>query len=212
MFHQADDIKLVLAPFDLRQDGLAITCASGTSMSAKTLLQNVAADLAQRAGSSSSTYSFLAEHGLEDEISAASTRPPDAQSATIALVLADPVAAYEKGLEEFKSGDITTAVVTFAILSGRPDLRSSCLAALAACACFQSAYHVSLEFAQESLEHKENHPRINVIAGYSALKAGEKKVAKRQLALATRLARGNPQYRDEQRCAQRELLLMQLTS
>ncbi|WP_341367320.1 hypothetical protein [Yoonia sp. BS5-3] len=202
MFHQADDIHLFLSPFDLSEVSTKAP-ATAAPMGADDLARLVVASFADRGDDAAAA--FLAKHGLSAD---------DTEELTllIATCAAGPVAAYDTGMTAFKNGQIGAAVQTFAVLAVYGPLRAPALTGLAACACFQKDYDAALLFALESITCKENHPRTHLIAGYSALKAGDKKTAKRQLALATRLARGAPLYRDEQRCAQRELLLMQLSS
>jgi len=124
----------------------------------------------------------------------------------------DPWMVYGFGVRSFGNAQMSEAAYAFTILSLNPELRSVALLGLAACACHQEEYETALVFAKESIPCNDAHPRTYLIAGYSALRSGDKKTAKRQLALAARLARGDARLRSEQRCAQRELLLMQLAS
>ncbi len=212
MFHQADDIKLLLSPFDLSHPSVAKPLAVAEEVSTSALQDSVKASLAARANESRLTYDFVFRHGLCEDLEMGFPVLRDKLSLAADTGAFSLIDIYDLGVKSFKGGDIEDAIYAFFVLTSRTDWRVPALSALAACACFQEAYGAAMQFAQESIAYKETVPRTYLIAGYSALKSGDKKTAKRHLALATRLARGDVRYRDEQRCAQRELLLMQLTS
>lgn len=212
MFHQADDIKLFLSPFDLGETSAARTLAAATTISPNKMKDLVKADLAERAETNPLTHEFMRKSGVCLDTCDDHPTLEDKLSSAMDVQDLNPDTVYHLGLMSFKNGQIADAVYAFSVLAAHPERRAPALSALASCACFQEEYRVALIFAQESIACKETHPRTYLIAGYSALKSGDKKTAKRQLALTTRLARGNANYRDEQRCAQRELLLMQLAS
>lgn len=212
MFYQADDIRLILSPIEpsdvLAKDDLA----AADPVSPHDLLTLTKSDLTIRAKESRPTFDYLEKNNLCDGIELGLPTLEDRLSSATNAHVVNLDAAYDLGAQAFKNGQIGDAIYAFAVLASHPMSRAPALSALAACACFQAAYDIALLFAQESIASKQTHPRVYLIAGYSALKSGEKKTAKRNLALATRLARGDVRYRDEQRCAQRELLLMQLTN
>lgn len=212
MFHQADDIQLFLSPIEPSQVLAANELAAAGPVSPHDLLTLIKSDLTIRTKESRQTFDFLVKNNLCDGIEMGLPTLEDRLSSPTDAHVVNLDAAYDLGAQAFKNGQIADAIYVFAVLASHPMSRAPALSALAACACFQADYAIALLFAQESIASKETHPRVYLIAGYSALKSGEKKTAKRNLALATRLARGDVRYRDEQRCAQRELLLMQLAS
>ena len=212
MFHQADDIQLYLSPYELSEPSAVKAAAAAQPIASADFMKRIKAAMRDRAQESRKTFDFLEENGFCAMVRELDVDPDKVGSSEAAACFTNPVAAYDVGLNAFKRGQIAEAVRAFAVMASQAELQASALAGLAACACFQGKYDIALLFAQESIECKEHHPRIYLIAGYSALKSGDKKTAKRQLALTTRLARGDTRDRDAQRCAQRELLLMQLAS
>ncbi|MDX8355121.1 hypothetical protein [Cognatiyoonia sp. IB215182] len=212
MFHKVEDIKAMLSPLDLSsvrpvdETGHMITFSKSDLCESFKAIAHIEADeqglvsvFAEKNGVGAAIHTGL--QGLEEKL------PEAFGEAGI-----DPWIIYDFGVRSFGNGQIADAAYAFTILSSNPELRSVSLLGLAACACHQEEYETALVFAKESITCHDAHPRTYLIAGYSALRSGDKKMAKRQLALAARLARGDARLRGEQRCAQRELLLMQLAS
>lgn len=212
MFHQVEDIKMFLSPIDLdRTGGDGVDDVVSTVLT-KVLLKNARANAAIMMDEKGLATAFAERNGtcamLETGLRGLKeTLAPAVEGSSVDLQL-----AYDLGVAAFRHAQISDAVYAFTLLTGQTGFRAVALLGLAACACHQEDYKTAHVFAEASIACNEPHPRTHLIAGYSALRSGDKKTAKRQLALAARLARGDPQLRDEQRCAQRELLLMQLAS
>lgn len=66
-------------------------------------------------------------------------------------------------------------------------------------------------FAREAIKTGVRHPSAYRIAGLMELEAGERRAAQSMLAIAARLARNDPRFRDDLHDAQRALLLMHLS-
>ncbi len=212
MFQKADDIKAVLTPVDLHRfraldDAECVIALSTldlpncfkTSMSIDADKLGLAFAFAESNG-----IDVLIEHGINGFREKVPSAFNDSQL--------DLRIVYESGAQSFAREQIADAAYLFSVLASHSELRPFALLGLAACACHQGAYDTAIVFAQENIHSHDILPRTYLIAGYSALQNGNRKTAKRQLALAARLARGDARYRGEQRCAQRELLLMQLAS
>lgn len=212
MFHKVDDIEAMVSPVDLSsvhsvdEANLIVTFSYAEVRNSFEAICDVESDkqgfvVAFFERSDVDTAMQAGIQGVEQKI------PEALNEVDIDLRI-----VYDFGLRSFRDAKIADAAYAFTILLSSSELRSVVLLGLAACACQQDDYPAALIFAQESVSYGDAYPRAYLIAGYSALKSGNKKAAKRHLALAARLARGHDELRDEQRCAQRELLLMQLAS
>jgi tetratricopeptide (TPR) repeat protein len=87
--------------------------------------------------------------------------------------------------------------------------RSEIAAGLAVCAARMERYAVAVTLAELCLGDNDQHPRMLFIAGFCELKRGNRRTAKVYLARAARLARSRPEFRADQRTAQRLLLVLQ---
>ena len=68
-------------------------------------------------------------------------------------------------------------------------------------------YDEALPLAQESLKSGVRHPRAYCIVGMCELLRGNKAAAQENLAMATRMGRNHPEFREDMRLAQRLLLI-----
>lgn len=102
------------------------------------------------------------------------------------------------------------AIVLLVALTEVPAGRGDALIGLAVCAARLSAYEEALALALESRGLRPDHPRASCIAGLAELERGNRRAAQSHLAAAARLARGRPEFQEDLRLAQRNLLLMQI--
>ena len=79
---------------------------------------------------------------------------------------------------------------------------------LAVCAVRLGRTEEAYVFAMESLRRGGKHPRAFCIAGLCELEMGDRNAAQHHLAVATRLARARPEFREDMRMAQKLLLIL----
>ncbi len=85
------------------------------------------------------------------------------------------------------------------------------LAGLASVAASLGRVEQARYFAGEAIKTGVRHPSAFCIAGLMDLEAGDRRSAQARLAIAARLARSDPRFRDDLHAAQRALLLMHLS-
>lgn len=85
------------------------------------------------------------------------------------------------------------------------------LAGLASVAASLGRVEEARYFAGEAIKTGVRHPSAFCIAGLMDLEAGDRRSAQGRLAIAARLARSDPRFRDDLHAAQRALLLMHLS-
>ncbi len=121
----------------------------------------------------------------------------------------DPVQdIYDLAAEEFAAGRAEAAAGLLASLLFAENLEPDPLVGLAVCALRLGRHDAARLLALESVRRGGKHPRALCVAGLCELEKGEKSVAKDHLALAARLARRNPEFREDLRIAQRLLLTL----
>ena len=154
----------------------------------------------------------MAAIGMEENIA----QGFDAFKQQVDMAYSEPMqgldAIYTIATECFENGKIEDAALLFALISTFGEAQAPVLSAMAACACRQTRFQHAYDLATESLASKERHPRAYLLAGYCALKLKDYKNAKRFLALTSRIARKDPEFSPELRCAQRELLMLQFAN
>ncbi|MEM8837083.1 MAG: hypothetical protein AAGE89_03235 [Pseudomonadota bacterium] len=136
--------------------------------------------------------------------------PDEDGSASAGLDITSSAAhVYEEAVRLMGAGDTNGARQLFRLLKAHSPLENIGVFGLLALAAHEEDFETALSLANELIENDCRIPRVYLIAGYSALQLKQTKYAKRYYALASRLARKNPAYRDEQRAVQRELLMLQ---
>ena len=118
-----------------------------------------------------------------------------------------PADLYATAAAAFEAGEIGKAVGPLCGLLAEPDAQDDAALALAICAVRLERYEQALPLAAESLRHGSRHPRAFCIVGMCELLRGNKAAAQENLALATRMGRNNPDFREDMRLAQRLLLI-----
>jgi len=146
----------------------------------------------------------------------------EAESRGTAVVRARNPAAPELNIQAFEpslygyahdavsAGRFDDAIVALGLVASSATGRGDGLLGLAICAVRLQRYEAARALAAESLKHRPNHPRACCIIGLAALERGDRKIAQHQLAMAARMARRQPEFRDELRAAQRLLLMMHI--
>lgn len=119
-------------------------------------------------------------------------------------------ALYEYAVDAVGAGKLPDAIVALALVAAAPVARPDGLLGLAVCAARLENYDAALVLALETLKHRPGHPRASCIAGRCELERGDRKSAQHHLALAARMARQRPEFRDDLRAAQRLLLMMHI--
>jgi hypothetical protein len=117
---------------------------------------------------------------------------------------------YERAIEAVAADRIEEAVVALALVARSETGRADGLLGLAVCAAKIQDYETARVLALETLKHRPGHPRACCIAGRCELERGDKKAAQHHLALAARMGRRQPEFRDDLRAAQRLLLMMHM--
>jgi tetratricopeptide (TPR) repeat protein len=130
--------------------------------------------------------------------------------ATVAELQALAPAAYELAGEMVEAGRFREAVVLLCAIAGLRGGEFDGLLGLAVCALRLGRPEVALALAQECLKRDPRHPRACCIAAHCELKRGDRRTAQHYFALAARVARTRPEFREDLRSAQRALLLMHL--
>lgn len=212
MFHKVDDIEAMVSPVDLSSVQSVDKANLSVTFSDAELRNSFEAICDVESDKQGFVVAFFERNDVDTAVQAGIQDIGQKVPEALNEVDIDLRIVYDFGVTSFRNAQVADAAYAFTILLSSSELRSVVLLGLAACACQQDDYPTALIFAQESVSYGDAHPRAYLIAGYSALKSGHRKTAKRHLALAARLARGHDVLRDEQRCAQRELLLMQLAS
>jgi hypothetical protein len=115
---------------------------------------------------------------------------------------------YDQAVEAAAAGRIADAVALLSALLAWPSSEADGLLGLAVCAARLERYDTALVLATERLRLGAGHPRACCIAGLCELERGDRRAAQNYLAAAARLARRQPQYRDDLRAAQRLLIMM----
>lgn len=119
-------------------------------------------------------------------------------------------AAYEYADVLVEAGRFREAAALLCAVAGLPGGDFDGLLGLAVCALRLGRPEVALALSQECLKRDPRHPRACCIAAHCELKRGDRRAAQSFYALAARLARARPEFRDDLRAAQRALLLMHL--
>ncbi len=212
MFQENEDINIYLTPFRLPEDTFTRANGDTVETSLEDLFQRLETFLSSRANDESALRRYFTVSGMEEMISQGYEVFKNQVNAACADLAQDPDAIYASAAACFDSGDIDDAALLFALISTFGEAQAPVLCAMAACACRQTRFQHAYDLATESLASKERHPRAYLLAGYCALKLKDYKNAKRFLALTSRVARKDPQFAPEQRCAQRELLMLQFAT
>lgn len=127
-------------------------------------------------------------------------------------VLSPPLApfAYKHADTLVSEGRFREAAALLGAVAGVPNGTFDGLLGLAVCALQLKRPEVALALAHECLKLDPRHPRAHCLAAHCELKRGDRRAAQNHYALATRLARSRPEFREDLRAAQRALLLMHL--
>jgi hypothetical protein len=122
----------------------------------------------------------------------------------------DPLvgAFCDAAVAEIQAGRIEPAAALFATLWQRKSATADALIGLAICGTHLGKFEEALVFANECMKLPEKPPRAFCIAGFCELQLGNRKSAQSLLALAARMARRRPEFRDDLRAAQRLLLIL----
>lgn len=119
-------------------------------------------------------------------------------------------AAYELADVLVEAGRFREAATLLCAVAGLPGGDFDGMLGLAVCALRLGRPEVARALSQECLKRDPRHPRACCIAAHCELKRGDRRSAQSYYALAARLARTRPEFRDDLRAAQRALLLMHL--
>ena len=138
---------------------------------------------------------------VEADAGEASALPP-VQSDVFAQTL------YDAAAESVAEGRINRAVAILASLLHAHPGEADALVGLAVCAARLSAWDAALLLANECIDLSAKHPRAYYVAGFCELSRGNRKAAQSYLAMAARMARRRPEFRDDLRTAQRLLLIL----
>lgn len=212
MFQENQDINVYLTPFRLPEDTFLKNGDAAMSASLDDLFHRLEAFLSARENRESALRKYISDSGMDRIIAQGFDVFKQQVQNAWENPVQDPDAIYASATACFESGKIEDAALLFALISTFGEGQAPVLSAMAACACRQTRFQNAYDLATESLSSKERHPRAYLLAGYCALKLKDHKNAKKFLALTSRIARKDPQFAPEQRCAQRELLLLQFAS
>jgi len=121
---------------------------------------------------------------------------------------ADDVSAriYAAALREFAAERLHPCIGLLAALMFEAEPGADPLIGLAICAMRLERFAEADMLAAESIRKGSKHPRVFCVAAVCRLQAGGKSEAMDLLALASRLARRDPEFRDDLRIAQRLLI------
>jgi hypothetical protein len=119
--------------------------------------------------------------------------------------------SYAAARSIFDLGDLASAVTVLCRLLARSDAICELPLALAICAARLRKFEAARDLAVASLECNPRYPRTLCVLGICDLLRGSKAEAQGRLALAARLARGHPEYREDMRTAQKLLLIRHLS-
>lgn len=192
----AKDIDALAALLNL-PPGRTPPAGSGGSMSLEGYLSSEART---RLAARSEAGEAVAQAALE--LAAAAGTGMSEMPAT--ATLSDLYAAAESA---FATGDFAKAIGPLCTLLGLEGGQDDAALALAICAVRLEAFDQALPLAAESLRHGSRHPRAFCIVGMCELLRGNKPAAQENLALATRMGRNHPEFREDMRLAQRLLLI-----
>lgn len=117
---------------------------------------------------------------------------------------------YERARVAFADDRFTQAAGLLCSLLVQQREPVDALLGLSICALRTRHYGEASVLAQDALLRGHRHPRAYCVLGVSELLQGNTSAAKDQLAMAARLGRGRPEFRDDLRLAQKALLLHQL--
>jgi hypothetical protein len=110
--------------------------------------------------------------------------------------------------EEFGASRAESAAILLSSLLFEDELGPDPTLGLAICAVRLGRLNEAFALATESLRRGSKHPRAFCIAGLCELDRGDRGAAQHHLAIATRVARSRPEFRDDMRMAQRLLLIL----
>lgn len=117
---------------------------------------------------------------------------------------------YRFAMHAVADGDLPETVVALAVLATLPSGRADGLLGLAICALRLHRYDAARTLGLETLKLRPGHPRACCIVGFCELERGDRKSAQHYLAVAARLGRQQPEFREDLRAAQRLLLMMHI--
>lgn len=155
---------------------------------------------------------LLAEISLElaERMAGEAERPVEVGNSALAERHALAPIAYELAGEMVEGGRFREVVVLLCAIAGLPGGEFDGLLGLAVCALRLDRPEVALALAHACLKRDPRHPRACCIAAHCELKRGDRRTAQHYFALAARVARTRPEFREDLRSAQRALLLMHL--
>lgn len=114
----------------------------------------------------------------------------------------------EFAADDFAAGRTQRAAILLSSVLFEDQLGPDPALGLAVCAVRLGRLDEALALATESLRRGSRHPRAFCIAGLCELDRGERSAAQNHLAIATRVARSQPEFRNDMRMAQRLLLIL----
>ncbi|WAJ30513.1 hypothetical protein [Antarcticirhabdus aurantiaca] len=124
----------------------------------------------------------------------------------------DASALYALAFEADATGATGEAVLILGLLAGSAWGEVEGCLGLSVIACRLRLFAEAQVLAERCLQAEARHPRALSVAGICALERGDMAGAQSYLAAAARLARANPELRQDLQAAQRALLLMHLSS
>ena len=119
-----------------------------------------------------------------------------------------PRILYHAAAASVRDGEIHKAAAILAALLHHDTHEADALVGLAICGARLRKFDDALVLAAECMKLPAKHPRAYCIAGFCELERGHRKVAQSHLAMAARMARRRPEFRDDLRTAQRLLLIL----
>ncbi|MCL3883322.1 hypothetical protein [Marivita sp. GX14005] len=123
---------------------------------------------------------------------------------------ADPDAAYSDALRAARDGQTAAAGTLFLALALSGHHVGGALHGLASALCKAGRHDEALRLSLTLGDAGFTDPRALILAGFAAQKTGDKALARKCLARAARMARGQPEYVEDLHFAQRLLLMQQL--
>lgn len=115
---------------------------------------------------------------------------------------------YRLAMGEFGANQADRQIILLSSVLFEDELGLDPALGLAICAIRLGRLDEALALATESLRRGSKHPRAFCIAGLCELDRGELSAAQQYLAIATRVARSQPKFRNDMRMAQRLLLIL----
>ncbi|MFP7674954.1 hypothetical protein ACG74X_16510 [Marivita sp. S0852] len=122
----------------------------------------------------------------------------------------DPDTAYTDAVRAVEAGETAAAGMLFLALAVSGHNVGGALHGLASALCKAGRHDDALRLSLALGEAGFTDPRALILAGFAAQKTGDKALARRCLARAARMARGQPDYVEDLHFAQRLLLMQQL--